>query len=165
MKNKKIIIIIFVLLAAVLIGGGAIYYLVQDNKKANEGQDEVLQKKPKVEIDQDAANHEVGKMKSIITPDKKIRFGTTPLYRYGDISGMTINVIPYEDFEKVYLLLTMEMPDSNEDIVICLENLKKKEQIEHEVVSLRDWSKVKGWSVKIITEQEAISLDYEHAES
>lgn len=164
MKNKKVLIIIFILLAVLLIVGGALYTL-KGNDQPKKEKEEVLQKKPKVEIDQEAADHEVGKMKSITTPDKKIRFGTTTLYRYDDISGMIINVIPYEDFDKVYLLLTMEMPDSNEDIVICLEKLKKKEQIEHEVLSLRDWSKVTNWSVKIITEQEAVSLGYEHAES
>ena len=109
MKNKKVLIIIFILLAALLIVGGAIYTL-KGNDQPKKEKEEVLQKKPKVEIDQEAADHEVGKMKSITTPDKKIRFGTTTLYRYDDISGMII----YSVYSNGY---TEQVPNSHLEIV------------------------------------------------
>ena len=147
-----------IILALILIGGGTIYmfYPSTSNEQIDkEPKQEDTEEIPEIEIDQEAADHRVAKVRTITTPDEKIRFGTTSIYRSDNISGMTITITPYEDFKKVFLLLTMELPESNEEIVIHLENLKKKEQIEHEGVSLRDWTNVTGWSIKIITEDEA----------
>lgn len=164
MKNKKIIIIIFAIIAVLLIGAGAFYTLQNINPKDKKEEQE--KKEPiKVKVDQEAADHEVAKMKSIITPDNKIRIGTTPIYKYDNVCGMTINIIPYENFDKVYLQITMELATENDERIILLENVKKDTPLEYEIQTLKDWSTIKGWSVKIITEQEAIAQGYVRAES
>ena len=162
MKNKKIIIIIFAILAVLLIGGGLIYTLNNNDTKKEEPE---KPEKLKVEVDQEAAEHEVAKLKKIATADKKIRIGTTPIYKYDNVCGMTLTITPFEDFQKVYLQITMELANNNEDIIIMLENLENKKQVEYEIQTLNDWSTAKSWSVKTITEQEAFAAGYVRAES
>ena len=142
MKSKKVIIIILVILAIGLIGGGAWFFLSDSNK---EPQKEEKEKKKHVEPDPVAEQYKVNELKTTATPDKKIRFSSTVLYRYGDTSSMSVDITPFEDFEKVYLLLTMKTETTEENIVVYLENLKKGVQIEHEIQSLNDWSLVKKW--------------------
>ena len=149
MKNK-VIIIVFIVLAALLIGAGAISSIYV---KEPTNQDE--QKKPNNQGQNDPNGSKVAEMESITTPDNKIRFGTTSVFQRNGISGMTINIIPYEDFDKVYLKLTLKLEKGKEEAVIYLENLKQKEQVEHEVQSSKDLSKLKTWSIEIITEDEA----------
>ena len=158
MKNKKVIVIILVILAIGLIGGGTWYFLNDSNK---EPQKEEKEKKKEVKPDPVAEQYKVNELKTTATPDKKIRFSSTVLYRYGDTSSMSVDITPFEDFEKLYLLLTMKTETSEENIIVYLENLKKGVQIEHEIQSLNDWSLVKSWSIKIITEDEAKALGFE----
>ena len=162
MKNKRVIIIIFAILAALLIAGGVIYTISGKEPKKEEPE---KPEKLKVEVDKEAAEHEVAKLKTIATSDKKIRIGTTPIYKYDNVCGMTLTITPFEDYQKVYLQITLELANHNEDIIIMLENLKSKKQVEYETQTLNDWSTAKGWSVKIITEQEAIAAGYVKAES
>lgn len=157
MKSKKVIIIILVILAIGLIGGGTWFFLSDSNK---EPQKEEKEKKKYVEPDPVAEQYKVNELKTTATPDKKIRFSSTVLYRYGDTSSMSVDITPFEDFEKVYILLTMKTETTEENIVVYLENLKKGVQIEHEIHSLNDWSLVKSWSIKIITEDEARALGF-----
>ena len=157
MKNKKVIVIILVILAIGLIGGGTLYFLNDSNK---EPQKEEKEKKKEVKPDPVAEQYKVNELKTTATPDKKIRFSSTVLYRYGDTSSMSVDITPFEDFEKLYLLLTMKTETSEENIIVYLENLKKGVQIEHEIQSLNDWSLVKSWSIKIITEDEAKALGF-----
>lgn len=157
MKNKKVIVIILVILAIGLIGGGTWYFLNDSNK---EPQKEEKEKKKEVKPDPVAEQYKVNELKTTATPDKKIRFSSTVLYRYGDTSSMSVDITPFEDFEKLYLLLTMKTETSEENIIVYLENLKKGVQIEHEIQSLNDWSLVKSWSIKIISEDEAKALGF-----
>ena len=69
-------------------------------------------KKPndsKENVNEDAEKHKVAEMKSILTPDNKIRFGSATAYRSNGISGMMLNVIPYENFDRVYIKLELKL--------------------------------------------------------
>lgn len=149
MKTKKIIIVI-IAIALLLIAAGTVYsvYVKEPAKPEEEEKNNKLE-------GNEAEGYKVAELESITTPDKKIRFGSTSVYQRNGVSGMMINVIPYEDFPKVYLKMTMKMTKEKEVVVVYLENLKAKEQIEHEVQSAKDWSKLKSWSIEIITEDEA----------
>lgn len=163
MKNKKVLIIGFVILAVLLIGAGTIYSLYgneQPQKKPGQEESEKPNDGSKENVNEEAEKYKVAEMKSIITPDNKIRFGRTSIYRCNDVSGMMLNIIPYEDFDKVFVEMTLKLSKSEDNIIIGLENLKKDEQIEYEVQSLKDWSNLKSWSIKIITEADAIAKGY-----
>ena len=151
MKNKKIIIIILIIFAVLLIGGGTEY--------------SVFQKEPDVEAKDeekkdanDPEKYKIAELKSIQTPDKKIRLGTARVYSQNGITGMMLNVVPYEDFNEVYLKITMKLEKSSEEVVVCLENLKTSAQVEYEVQTLHDWSTLKSWSVEIISKDEATKI-------
>ena len=148
MKNKKIIIIVFIVLALLLIGGGTIYSLYIKEPKRQEEPKKTPQKNDSVE-------EKITELKSIITPDKKIRLGSTRVYECNGTTGMMLNIIPLENFEKVYLKITMKLAKSKEEIAISLDNLKINEQREYEYQTLNDWSTLKSWSVEIIDEKEA----------
>lgn len=162
MKNKKILIIGFIVIAVLLIGAGTVYSLF-DKEPEKKDPDQEETKKPndsKENVNEDAEKHKVAEMKSILTPDNKIRFGSATAYRSNGISGMMLNVIPYENFDRVYIKLELKLAKETETIVLYLENLIQNKQVEYEVQSLKDWTKLKSWSISIVTEAEAFDLGF-----
>lgn len=150
MKNKKFIIIILIVLALLLIGGGIVSSIIL----AKPTEEEKEEKKDA----NDPATYKIAELKSIQTPDKKIRLGSSRVYSQDGITGMMLNVIPTENFDKVYLKITLKLEKTSEEVVVVLQNLQKSVQVEHEVQTLNDWTTLKSWTVEIITEDEATKI-------
>lgn len=150
MKNKKVITIILIVFALLLIGGGITCSIVLKEPKGEEQEE-------KKDLN-DPATYKIAELKSIQTSDKKIRLGSSRVYSQDGITGMMLNVIPTENFDKVYLKITLKLEKSSEEVVIELQNLQKSVQVEHEIQTLNDWSTLKSWSVDIIPEDEALKI-------
>ncbi|MBQ2909324.1 MAG: hypothetical protein IJE53_00785 [Bacilli bacterium] len=153
MKVKKLIIFLIVISIS-LIGIGTVYsvYTKEPTEKKQIDEEE---KSDKPTEPNDPENHKITELKSVITPDKKLRLGTTRVYEYEGLTGMMLNIVPLEDFANIYLKITMQLAKSKEDVVIHLENLQKGIQVEREIQTLNDWSTLKSWSIEIIPEEEA----------
>lgn len=153
MKVKKLIIFLIVISIS-LIGIGTVYsvYTKEPTDKNQIDEEEKLDKPADPNAPE---NHKITELKSVITPDKKLRLGTTRVYEYEGLTGMMLNIVPLEDFANIYLKITMQLAKSKEDVVIHLENLQKGIQVEREIQTLNDWSTLKSWSIEIIPEEEA----------
>lgn len=150
MKNKKIITIILIVFALLLIGGGIACSIIL--KEPN-----VEEKEEKKDAN-DPATYKIAELKSIQTPDKKIRLGSSRVYSQDGTTGMMLNVIPTENFEQVYLKITLKLEKSSEEVIVYLQNLQKSVQVEHEVQTLNDWTTLKSWTVEIISEDDATKI-------
>ena len=154
MKKNKVIIITLIAISILLISGGMLYSFNEkepsDKEKTEEKEQETKPKDPN-----SPENYKITELESVITPDKKLRLGSTRVYEYDGLTGMMLNIIPVADFEHTYLKITMHLEKSKDYVVIHLEGLKKGVQVEREVQTLNDWSTLKKWSIEIITEDEA----------
>lgn len=150
MKNKKLIIIILIIFAVLLIGGGTIYSVFIKEPKTEE--------KEETKDPNDPETYKIAELEPIKTPDNKIILGSSRVYSQNGITGMMLNIAPTENFDKVYLKITLKLEKATEEVVVGLQNLQKSVQVEYEVQTLNDWSTLKNWSVEIISEDEALKI-------
>lgn len=150
MKNKKLIIIILIIFAVLLIGGGIISSVFIKEPNTEE--------KEETKDPNDPETYKIAELEPIKTPDNKIILGSSRVYSQNGITGMMLNIASTENFDKVYLKITLKLEKSSEDVVISLENLKTSIQVEYEIQTLKDWSTLKNWSVEIISEDEALKI-------